>query len=392
VIAMLQGYSFARLGRKYASPSGLVGYIAAGYGADGRVTSVFSWMGWASTMIVVAMVAVSFGTYAAAVLTGGEMPATLTKVMATVIVLAVMLLNGLGGAVVVAKAQSVVIRLVIVVLFGLSLITMATADWSLLAPATYPPASQILGSIALTFFAFLGFGVVSFTAKDLKNENDLGPATYTALAIATVLYVAISLGVFGQLTPDQVTAAGPTAIALAAKPVLGMAGYWIVAITAMLSTAGAVNASIYPTPGLLGSLAQKGVFPPFLGGRQGRFPVGLLVTGFLIILLVWLFDLSAIASLGSAVALLIFLIITIGHFKIRQQTGASGVVLGIAMLAVIVTLLGFFANTLKTSPASLVAFLALLVLAVVVDTVWRSARAKRGADSEGSTTGAGLRE
>jgi len=378
IIAGFQGYSFAKLGTKYASPSGLVGYIAAGFGKESRVTSVFSWIGWASTMIVVAMVSVSFGTYAAAVITGGDIPDVLTKVMASVVVLAVVVLNALGGAGAVAKAQSLVIRLVIVVLLGLAAVTMATADWSLLAPSTYPPVSAIIGSIALTFFAFLGFGVVSFTAKDLKNESDLGPATYIALAIATVTYVTISLGVFGQLTPEQVTAAGPTAIALAAMPVLGVAGYWIVAVTAMLSTAGAVNATIYPAPGLLGSLADQGVFPPLFGKKLGRFPVSLLVTGLLILLLVWFLDLSAIASLGSAVALLVFLVISVGHFRIRASTGANAVVLLIAMLTVVVTLLGFFATTLQTSPASLIAFLALALLAVVVDTVWRSVRDRRG--------------
>ena len=128
--------------------------------------------------------------------------------------------SALGGAGAVAKIQSFVIRLVIIVLLGLAVITMWTADWSMLAPSTYPSVSAIIGSIALTFFAFLGFGVISYTAKDLKNPNDMGPATYIALAIATSTYVAISLGVFGQLTPEQVTAAGPTAIALAAQTAL----------------------------------------------------------------------------------------------------------------------------------------------------------------------------
>jgi amino acid transporter len=377
IIAGLQGYSFAHLGKKYASEAGLMGYLSAGYGEGSRVSSIFSWMVWTSTMIVVAMVAVSFGTYAAATITGGQMPFTMVKVMATVIVIAVILLNGLGGAAAVAKTQSIVIRLVIVVLLGLALVTMLTADWSLLAPATYPPVSAIIGSIALTFFAFLGFGVVSFTAKDLKNEADLGPATYIALAIATVTYVSISLGVFGQLTPEQVTAAGPTAIALAAKPVLGMAGYWVVAVTAMLSTAGAVNATTYPVSGLLGSLARTRVFPPLFGAKAGRFSVGLLITGAIILLFVWLFDLSAIASIGSAVALLIFLVISIGHLRIRETTGASAVVLWIAMLTVIVTLIGFAATTLATSPTSLVAFIGLAILAVVVDTIWRAVRDRR---------------
>ncbi len=388
IIAALQGYSFAKLGTKYASPSGMMGYIAAGFGKDSRMTSVFSWLVWASSMIVVAMVAVSFGSYAATVIMGGETPsAVLTQAMATAIIVAVVVLGALGGAQAVAKIQALVIRLVIIVLLALAVLTMWTADWSMLAPSTYPSVSAIIGSIALTFFAFLGFGVISYTAKDLKDKNDMGPATYIALAIATGTYVAISLGVFGQLTPDQVTAAGPTAIALAAQTALtklaggvsGQGAYVIVTITAMLSTAGAVNATVYPVPGLLGSLAEQGVFPPVFLKKRGRFPRSLLITGALIIVLVWVFDLSAIASLGSAVALLIFLMISIGHFRIRSETGASALILGLGVLTVVVTLLGFFATTIQTSPASLVAFVALTILAVLADTLWRSVRGKASA-------------
>jgi len=392
IIAALQGYSFAKLGAKYASPSGMMGYIAACFGKGSRVASVFSWLVWASSMIVVAMVAVSFGSYAATVLAGGGTPtATMTQTMATAIIVAVIVLGSLGGAGAVAKIQAVVIRLVIIVLLGLAVFTMWTADWSMLAPATYPPVSAIIGSIALTFFAFLGFGVISYTAKDLKDPMDMGPATYIALAIATSTYVAISLGVFGQLTPEQVTAAGPTAIALAAQTALaklagsasGQGAYAIVTITAMLSTAGAVNSSVYPVPGLLGSLAQQGVFPPVFLQKRGRFPRSLLITGFLIIVLVWAFDLSAIASLGSAVALLIFLIISVGHLKIREVTGASALLLVLGILTVVITLLGFFATTIQTSPASLVAFVALAAAAVVVDAIWRSVRDKRASGAGG---------
>ncbi len=370
-IAILQGYSFAYLGKRYASDSGLIGYISAGFGGRSRMTSVSSWMGWASTVIVVAMVAVSFGDYAAATVSGGEASPVLIKVMATLIVVAAVVLNGLGGGAAVARTQSVLIRLVLVVLFGLAVLTMFTADWSKLAPSTYPPLRAVIGSLALTFFAFLGFGVISFTAKDLKDQRDLGPATYIALSVTTLLYVAVALGVFGQLTPEQVTEAGPRAIALAAEPVLGMAGYWIVAVTAMLSTAGAVNSTLYPAQGLLGALAREGVFPPWFGKKVGRLQIGLLVSGILTLAFVWAFDLSAIASIGSAVALAIFLVISVGHYRIRAETGAGTGMLVLGMLTVVITLLGFVWSTLVTNPTSLVAFLALLVLAIVVDAVWR---------------------
>jgi amino acid transporter len=395
IIAALQGYSFSKLGTKYASPSGMMGYIAAGFGKGSRVASVFSWLVWASSMIVVAMVAVSFGSYAATVAMGGGTPsATLTQSMATLIIVAVVVLAALGGAGAVAKIQAFVIRLVIIVLLGLAVVTMLTANWTMLAPSTYPSVSAIIGSIALTFFAFLGFGVISYTAKDLKDQADMGPATYIALAVATLTYVAISLGVFGQLTPEQVAAAGPTAIALAAQTALakltggtsGTIAYAIVTITAMLSTAGAVNSTVYPVPGLLGSLAEQGVFPPFFGKKVGRFPISLVMTGLIIIVFVWAFNLSAIASLGSAVALLIFLMISLGHFRIRSETGANAAVLVIGMLTVIITLVGFFATTLKTSPASLVAFVALALLAVVVDTVWRAVRDARSPTSHAAAS------
>jgi len=377
LIALLQGYSSVYLGKKYASPSGLVGYIGAGFGREGRITSTLAWVVWASTVIVIAMVATSFGTYGTALFTGGGQSATIVKVLATSIVAGVVVLSSLGGAAAIAKAQALLVRLVIIILMGIAAITMFTADWSLLAPSTYPPVSDIVGSIALTFFAFLGFNMISFTAKDLKDPNDLGPASYIAILVSIAIYVAVSLGVFGQLTPAEVTDAGAMAIALAVKPVLGQIGYVIVAITAMLSTSGAINANLYAAPGLLGTMAADGTLPTFFGTKKGRYPASLLVTAALILVFVWVFDLSAIASLGSAVALFIFLMISIGHIRIRKETGANIILLVLGGLTVVITLISFFATTLKTSPTSLIAFVALVVIAVIADTIWRAVRGRR---------------
>lgn len=77
-------------------------------------------------------------------------------------------------------------------------------------------------------------------------------------------------------------------------------------------------------------------------------------------------------------ALFIFLMISIGHMRIRKETGASIFTLAVGALTVAVTLVGFFATTLKTSPTSLIAF---AVLAVVADTIWRSVRSSRQARS-----------
>jgi amino acid transporter len=89
---------------------------------------------------------------------------------------------------------------------------------SLLAPSGYPPFRDIVSAVALTFFAFLGFGIITFTAKDLaKPSRQLPRAMYLALGIATVIYIAVALGVFGTLTVEKVISSGGTAIAVAAE-------------------------------------------------------------------------------------------------------------------------------------------------------------------------------
>ena len=46
------------------------------------------------------------------------------------------------------------------------------------------------------------------------------------------------------------------------------------------------------------------------------------------------FDLSAVASIGSAVALVIFAIVTLGHLRIVDVTGARRSILLVALAAV----------------------------------------------------------
>ena len=168
---------------------------------------------------------------------------------------------------------------------------------------------DIVSSVALTFFAFLGFGVITFTAKDLANPSrQLPRAMYLALGIATVVYVAISLGVFGTLTVDEGDRVGSDGDRGRRRSrCSASAGYWLMSVTALFATTGATNAGLYPAPGLSEHLASTGQFPPLMGGKVGgRAPNGLLVASVAILVMVLGFDLSAIASIGSAVALMIF--------------------------------------------------------------------------------------
>ena len=304
------------------------------------------------------------------------------KPFAVLLVVAMTLLN-IAGSTFVARVQSLVVFVVVGILTVFAVVTMANADWTLLAPAGYPSIRHIVSSVALTFFAFLGFGIVTFTAKDLREPAKQLPRAMTiAIGLAAIVYVGVALGVFGTLTVPEVIEAGPTAIAVAAKPILGDVGFWMMTVTALFATAGATNAGLYPAAGLSEELARTGQFPTVMGRKVGgRANVGLLIVAVAVALLAIGYDLSAIASIGSAVALMVFTLVSIGHLRIRSDTGANVWVLLLAIGTAGISLLVFVFTTLIQEPASIVALIVILLLSIGLD-LWWSSRKRGTADPQ----------
>ena len=200
--------------------------------------------------------------------------------------------------------------------------------------------------------------------------------------MTAALYVLVALGVFGTLTVDQVIAYGETAIAEAARPVLGEAGFVMIAIAAMLATASSANASLYASVGLTRMLAGVGQFPAVLGRttRSGA-PMGLLVTAGVVLVVSNVVELSAIASVGSAVALCVFLLVAIAGYRRRADTGANAAVV-LAAIAVTAVVLAFFGiDTARNAPATFIAILAIAALAVVFNLLWAHPRPTPGQGS-----------
>src|SRR3954471_10221154 len=72
VVAMLLGYVCVKLGSRYPSSGGLMTYLIEGFGR-GRLVGIAWWLGYiAAIVIVTAMVAVSFGSYAVSLFVGDD--------------------------------------------------------------------------------------------------------------------------------------------------------------------------------------------------------------------------------------------------------------------------------------------------------------------------------
>ena len=194
----------------------------------------------------------------------------------------------------------------------------------------------------------------------------------------------ISLGVFGTLTVDEVVGYGETAIAEAARPALGDAGF------VMMASRHARHHLVHQRDAvrlrrLTRTLAGVGQFPQLFGSesRLGKH-AGLMITAGLVFVVANLVDLSAIASVGSAIALAVFVLVGMAGWRRRADTGANPVIALAAIAVSAIVFVFFMVDTLRNDPATFVAIVAIGLLAVVLE-----AGVKRGRPVAGTVTETG---
>src|SRR5262245_49037312 len=198
---------------------------------------------------------------------------------------------------------------------------------------------------------------------------------YLALGITTLLYLLISVGVFGTLTVDEAIGYGETAIAEAARPALGEAGFVMMAVAALLATASTVNASLYASGGLTSTLAEAGQFPTFFGRSSPLGShAGVLITAAIVLVVSNNVDLAAIASVGSACSLMVFLLVGIAGYRLRAETGSRVAIIFAAIAATAVVLVFFAVDTARNAPETFTAMVVLTALCIGLDLVWKRVR------------------
>jgi len=330
-IALLSGYSMGRLGARYPAAGGLVEYLVQGYGT-GLFSGALSVMMYISALVSVSLVARTFGSYAFALLPSGQSRLWI-QAFSGAIILAFMLVN-LNGARTMSLIENAVVFIKMVVLLIFAIAGLAFISPERLSLAHYPPMTMVFYSVAITFFAYEGFRVITNAAEDMVDPvHTLPRAIMTAILLVMAVYVAIAIAVFGNLDPERVVAAKDFALAEAARPVFGHFGFTIVAIAALFATASAINASLYAVTNVTYQLAMQGELPSAFGRPLGHSREGLVISSAIIAALAVFFDLSSIAAIGAISMLIIHMTVHVGHLRLLKETGASPALIALAILA-----------------------------------------------------------
>ncbi|HET8742307.1 MAG TPA: hypothetical protein VFM41_06765, partial [Gaiella sp.] len=139
--------------------------------------------------------------------------------------------------------------------------------------------------------------------------------------------------------------------------------------------AGSVVATLYASAGLTRMLADVGQFPPFFGpaSRLGA-KSGVLISAAVVLVVANTVDLSAIASVGSACSLMIFVLVGIAGYRLRSSTGASASMILVGIGVTLVVLAFFVVDTFRNAPETFTAIVVIALLSVALDLVWKRAR------------------
>ncbi len=329
IIALLSGYSLAKLAIRFPSRGGIIEYLVQEFG-ENYISGALSVMFYFAQLVTLAAVAKSFGEYGARLF--GYSSVFIIDTFAVGIVLFFTIINLLGAAFV-AKSENFIVAIKLIALSVFTIAALIHINPQYLSLKDAPPVINAVFAIGLTFFAYQGYSVITNAVEDMENpKQTVLKAMFLAIGTVTVLYVAVSIAVLGNLPLSEVIKAKDYALAEAAKPVFGEMGFKIMAVVALISATSAINATIYAATEISYTLAKKGELPKVYEYNVFNSYEGLLISTALIIPMILFFNLSEITTVAALSVLIIQALVHFGHIKLTKKTGAKKSVIVAAFL------------------------------------------------------------
>lgn len=375
IVALITSYSYAKLSVRYPSEGGTVEFLNQAYGR-GLFSGGLNVLLWISYVIMLALYANAFGSYGSVFFPAAQ--ATLWKhILITGVIILLTFLN-IWSVKAVGKSEEWIVgfKICILLLFigvgiwGIHTQQLAVSQWS-------SPVQLISGGMII-FVAYEGFELIANTAKDVKNgQKNIPRAYYTSVGFVVLLYILISIVTVGSLSFSQILHAEDDALAMAAKPFLGNAGFTLIAIAAVLSTASAINATLYGASRVTYIIAKEGELPEELEKKIWNRPIeGLILTSVLTLFVANFFDLSSISTMGSAGFLILFAAVNGANSRLATQTQAKRWIARTGMTLCIIALAILIWHTLFENPNQIWVLITMVGVSFLIEGLYLSKRRK----------------
>jgi amino acid transporter len=256
---------FAEVASRFTSTGGPYLYARTTFGPV--VGFQTGWLLWLARIAGFASLANLFVGYLAQFMpaVSGEPWRSVTMVA---VVSAVTAVNIVGVRVTTAVTNALTVgKLVpLLLLIGIGLFAVDPGRYSV---ATPPSSAAFSQATLLLIFTFIGFEGVTIPTGEMRDPaRHLPFALFSGLAIVALVYIFVQVVCIGTL-PDLAQSSRP--LADAGLRVLGPSGASVIAVGALLSIAGTLNAAMFANPRLLLAMAEQRQLPQVLSATHARF-------------------------------------------------------------------------------------------------------------------------
>lgn len=382
LVALLTAYSYAKLSVTFPSQGGTVTFLDRAFGT-GMLAGSLNILLWLSYIVMLSLYSYAFGSYGTTFLPSAWQ-AVGKHLFITVSILGITALN-LMNAKAIGRAESWIVGLKLAILTLFVVAGMRGISAARLLPSTWASPIQLVSGGFIIFLAYEGFELISNAAQDTREPRRTLPrAFYSAVLFVIALYVLVATVTVGNLPVAQIVNARDYALAAAAKPFMGEAGFSLIAIAAMLSTASAINATLYGAARLSYIIAADGELPRTLEKKIWNQPIlGLLITAVITVLVANLFSLSGISTMGSSGFLLIFAAVNIANIRLADQTNSRKWISLIGAVFCLLALAALLWQTVRDAPLTTLTLAGMLALSAGIEILYRiTSRRKRTARKE----------
>ncbi|KPM18102.1 APC family permease [Citromicrobium sp. WPS32] len=336
LVAYATGHSLAALTVEKDEAGGIYTFLR-----DLKFTRLARWSAWvllAGYVLTCAVYAYTFGAYLGQAIGG---PSWLPPAMASAVILAMTAIN-LRGAGQAAGVEIAIVAIKLAILAALAAFGLSQFEVEKLSIAQQPGLIGIVIGAASVFMAYEGFELVAYDYDEMKDRKRVMRRIMPlAIGSAALIYVLVALAVPMLTGTQAVIADGEVALSRAGQAALGTPGLIAVTIAAALSTASAINATLFSSARLAREVARDGALPSALGRENAEgspyWAVLLLAAGALALAVMG--GLSGLVSGASVVFLLVFG--TLNALAVKENVGRRwitlpGTVLAFGALAVLV--------------------------------------------------------
>jgi len=338
IVALLTSYSYLKLTLRFPGEGGTVEFLNRAFGG-GIITGAANILLLLSYVVLLAVYAYAFGSYGAGFFPEQDRGFWLHVLISAVIVGLVVI--NVFGASLVMRSENVfnaakMLLLVAFVVGGL----LTPMEWSRFGPGNFVTPLGLVAGAMLIFLNYEGFELIANASRDIADPKRTLPIAYMGgVLIVILIYVLIVMVVIGHLGFAEVAKVSDHVLSVAAEDIMGRAGYIAIVIAALMATSSAINATFYGTGRLAYIIARSGELPRQLERTmRGQHLEGTLITAALALVIANAVPLEAIATMGSAGFLLLFMAVNIAAVRLTRDTGGRAWISALAALSTTVAL------------------------------------------------------